>query len=105
MKKITALLLVALLAGCKPVGNIATYDQSEFDQNVLINSTADIIVVTTTGICTDAATGDGQAADGYINYSNVAGVQTGDTVTTYFIYTAESSSIDDIAYRYDVINN
>lgn len=103
MKKITALLLIVLLAGCKPIGNIATYDQSKFEQEILAASTADIVVVTTTGICTDAATGDGQADDGYISYSNVDGVKAGDTVTTYFIYTAESTSIDDVAYRYDII--
>lgn len=103
MKKITALLLIALLSGCKPIGNIATYDQSEFDQEILAESTADMIIVAVNGICADGNTGDGQAEDGYISYSSVMGIQTGDTVTTYFIYTAESTSIDDIAYRYDII--
>ena len=89
MKKTVALLLAAATIGCTAVNT----------------SNSDLKVIAVNGICTNSNTGDGQAEDGYINYSNVPGIQTGDTVTTYFIYTIESSGIDDIAYRYDVINN
>ena len=89
MKKTVALLLAVAAIGCTAVKT----------------SNSDISIVAVNGTCTNSVTGDGQAEDGYINYSNVPGIQTGDTVTTYFIYTIESSGIDDIAYRYDVIND
>lgn len=106
MKKIIAIAAVVLLMGCSSEpSSVSVYDADDLTAETLAAADTDIIVSVAHGVCVDAETGDGQAEDGYINYSNVPGIQTGDTVTTYFIYTAESAGIDDISYRYDVINN
>lgn len=105
MKKIIAIAAVVLLMGCSstPTG-VRTYNAEDLTAETLAAADTDIIVSVAHGVCLDAETGDGQAEDGYINYNNVAGVQTGDKVTTYFVYKSESSN-DDILYRYDVIND
>lgn len=104
MKKIITVAAVALLMGCSSEPScVSVYDADDLTAETLAAADTDIIVSVAHGVCLDAETGDGQAEDGYISYSSVADIQTGDKVTTYFIYTAESTSIDDVTYRYDII--
>lgn len=104
MKKIIAIAAVALLMGCSSEPScVSVYDADDLTAETLAAADTDIIVSVAHGVCLDAETGDGQTANGYISYSAVDGVQTGDEITTYYIYTAESADIDDIEYRYDVI--
>lgn len=108
MKKIIVIAAVALLMGCSSEpSSVSVYNAecltAETLAETLAETDTEIVVSVTHGVCLDAETGDGQTANGYISYSVVDGVQTGDEITTYYIYTAESADIDDIEYRHDVI--
>lgn len=56
-----------------------------------------------TGTVENAESGDGEATCGYINYKRVNGVKTGSKVVSWFVYSLDSNTFDDIIARYDVI--
>lgn len=104
MKKIIAIAAVALLMGCSSEpSSVSVYDADDLTAETLAETDTEIVVSVTHGVCLDAETGDGKTSKGYISYRGVDGVQTGDKVTTVYVYTADAVDIDDIAYRYDVI--
>lgn len=104
MKKIIAIAAVVLLMGCSSTQtSVSIYNADDLTAETLAAADTDIIVSVAHGVCLDGETGDGQTANGYVSYSVVDGVQTGDEITTYYIYTADAVDIDDIEYRYDVI--
>lgn len=108
MKKIIAIAAVALLMGCSSEpSSVSVYNAecltAETLAETLAETDTEIVVSVTHGVCLDAETGDGKTSKGYISYRGVDGVQTGDKVTTVYVYTADAVDIDDIAYRYDVI--
>lgn len=56
-----------------------------------------------TGSVKNAETGEGEATCGYVNYKRVKGIKTGSKVVSWFVYSRDSNSFDDIIARYDIV--
>lgn len=56
-----------------------------------------------TGTVKNARTGDGVAGCGYVNYKRVKGIKKGSKVVSWFVYSRNNNTCDDIIARYDVI--
>ena len=86
------------------------YDSSELTQEVLTHRQGTVIMERCIGLVTNGQTGDGEvlnAADpeyAYISYASAdAAYRDGTVILTYLIYNPESSAIDDISARHDIV--
>ena len=86
------------------------YDSSNLSYEIIGSRKGTRLVERCVGIVTDAEKGDGRilnAADSmydYISYRSVEGeLQDGTIIMTYFIYSPDNNTIDDITDRIDVI--
>ena len=86
------------------------YDASELTEEVLANRQGTVIIERCIGFVTNGETGDGELLNpadpdyAYISYADMESpYRDGTVILTYLIYNPESSAIDDISARHDIV--